>query len=124
MNTSGLHCGFAFETCDVSFEHKPIVNETKISLYGQIRTMDSSYDWKSEDWLENHFVISCPVIDEFLTTTLPMSKRCAHEVPENWLRHTSTPAKDTTHERVVLRTFTLTRLDKAEKVMSLNRNRY
>ena len=44
--------------------------------------MDSSYDWKSEDWLENHFVISCPVIDEFLTTTLPMSKRCAHKVPE------------------------------------------
>ena len=66
-----LPCGFAFETSGVSFERKPRVNETKISLYGQIRTMDSSYDWKSEDWLENHFVISCPVIDEFLTTTLP-----------------------------------------------------
>ena len=49
-----LHCGFTFETGGVSFEHKPIVNETKISLYGQIRTMDSSYDWKSEDWLESH----------------------------------------------------------------------
>ena len=44
--------------------------------------MDSSYDWKSEDWLENHFVISCPVTDEFLTTTLSVSKRCAHKVPE------------------------------------------
>ena len=44
--------------------------------------MDSSYDWKSEDWLENHFVISCPVIDEFLTTTLPGVEEVRTKVPE------------------------------------------